>query len=116
MDIDVLFASSAVSDLGRAQEWYEAFFGRPPDVVPNEHEVMWKATDSAWVYVIDDAGRAGHGVITLAVPQLEETIAGLATRGVTTRPIERVGDAGRKAIAIDPDGNSITLIEVGGAR
>ncbi|MGH9920411.1 MAG: hypothetical protein ACRD6W_16275, partial [Nitrososphaerales archaeon] len=47
VDIDVLFASAAVSDLGRAQEWYERFFDRPPDIVPNEHEVMWKATDSA---------------------------------------------------------------------
>jgi len=71
MDVDVLFASVAVSDLVRAQERYERFFARPPDIVPNEQEVMWKATDSAWVYVIDDEGCAGHGVITLAVPHLE---------------------------------------------
>lgn len=77
---------------------------------------MWKATDSAWVNVIDDEGRAGHGVTTLAAPHLEESIAALATRGVASGPIERVGDAGRKAIAVDPDGNSIALIEVGGAQ
>lgn len=116
MDIDVLFVSAAVSDLGCAQEWYERFFGRPPDIIPNEQEVMWKATGSAWVYVIDDVARAGHGFITLAVPDLEESIAALATRNVATGPIERVGDAGRKAIVVDPDNNSIALIEVVGAQ
>ncbi|MGH9920412.1 MAG: VOC family protein [Nitrososphaerales archaeon] len=47
---------------------------------------------------------------------LEESIAVLATRGVATGPIEQVGGAGRKAIANDPDGNSIALIEVAGAQ
>jgi hypothetical protein len=41
MDIDVLpSASGAVSGIGRAQEWHARFFGRPPDLVPNEQEVM----------------------------------------------------------------------------
>jgi len=70
MDIDVLFASAAVSDLGRAQGWYERFFGRPPDIVPNKQELIWKANDSAWVYVIYDVERAGHGVITWLCPTL----------------------------------------------
>lgn len=109
MDIDVLFACAAVSDLDRAQEWYARFFGRPPDLVPNEQEAMWKATGSAWVCVVQDAGLAGRGVITLAVPHLDESIEALATRGVAVGPVARVADAGCKAIAADPDGNSITL-------
>jgi hypothetical protein len=31
---------------------------------------------------------------------------------VTIGPIEREGDAGRKAVALDPDGSSIAIIEV----
>jgi len=116
MEIDVLFASVAVSDLEPARAWYERFFGRPADIVPNDDEVMWKATDSAWVYVIRDGARAGHGVVTVAVSNLEDATSALATRGVTAGSIERVGHAGRRAVALDPDGNSMALIEVASGR
>ncbi len=112
MEIDVLFASVAVRDLDLSRAWYDRFFGRPADIVPNDDEVMWKATDTAWLYVIRDGARAGHGVVTLAVSNLDDATSALATRGVTTGPTEQVGDAGRKAVALDPDGNSMALIEV----
>ena len=112
MEIDVVFASVAVRDLDLSRSWYGRFFGRPADIVPNDDEVMWKATDTAWVYVIRDSARAGHGVVTLAVSNLENATSELATRGVTAGPIERVGDAGRKSVVVDPDGNSMALIEV----
>lgn len=116
MDIDVLFASVAVSDLELARAWYELFFGRPVDIVPNDDEVMWKATDSAWVYVTRDSARAGNSVVTLAVPDLAEVTSALAVRGLAAGKIERVGDAGRKAVVLDPDGNSMALIEVNSSR
>ena len=57
MEIDVLFASVAVRDLDLSRAWYDRFFGRPADIVPNDDEVMWKATDTAWLYVIRDGAR-----------------------------------------------------------
>ncbi len=112
MDIDVLFASVAVRDLEISREWYGRFFGRPADVVPNEFEVMWKANDSAWVYVIDDSERAGGTVVAMAVPNVEAAVSSLGARGITSGPIRPVGDVALKAIVVDPDGNSLELIQV----
>ena len=113
--MDVLFASVPVGDLDAAARWYEQLFGRPPDIVPNEHEVMWRVTDNGWLYVIEDRERAGRTVVTIAVNDLARFVAELADRGVVAGPIEPVGDAGQRAIAVDPDGNGISLIEVAAA-
>jgi hypothetical protein len=102
MEIDVLSASVPVRDLDLSRAWYDRFFGRPADIVPNDDEVIWKATDTAWVNVIRDGPPAGHGVVTLAVSNLDDATSALATRGVTAGPIEQVGDAGRKAVVLDP--------------
>lgn len=115
MTIEVLFASVPVADLGAATAWYERLFGRAADLVPNEHEVMWRLTAGGFVYVIEDAGRAGGTVVTVAVTDLEQLVRDLAERGIRPGPIEAVGDAGHKADVVDGDGNVISWIEVASA-
>lgn len=110
--MEVLFAGVRVRELQRASEWYERLFGRGPDIVPNEDEVMWRITDGGWLYLVCDAARAGNSLVTICVTHLEETIAEVTERGVTFGAVAPVGDAGRKARCEDPDGNSIELIEV----
>lgn len=110
--MEVLFASVPVSDLDVARRWYERLFGRPPDIVPNQHEVMWCVVGSGWLYVIRDPERAGRTVVTVSVSDLDRFVEDLAGRGIPVGPVEAVGDAGRKAIAVDADGNAISLIEV----
>lgn len=112
MTMEVLFASVPVTELEAAVRWYERFFGRPPDVVPNDKEVMWRVTDNGWLYVILDAGRAGRTVVTISVADLERFVDELAGRGLNPGPIEAVGHAGWKATSLDADGNAISLIEV----
>src|SRR5215510_3547264 len=114
MDVDVLFAGIPVSDFEVAQAWYERFFARPADVVANDEEVMWQVTDRGWLYIVRDADNAGNSLVAMAVPDIEEAASALAARGVPSGPIEREGEAGRKAVALDPDGNSIAIIEVTG--
>jgi predicted enzyme related to lactoylglutathione lyase len=114
MDVDVLFAAIPVDDFGAAHAWYQRFFGRPPDVMAHEHEVMWQVTDHGWLYILHDPVRAGAASVAMAVSNIEEATSALAVRGVSCGPIERQGDAGRKAVASDPDGNSIAIIEVVG--
>jgi predicted enzyme related to lactoylglutathione lyase len=109
---EVLFVGLAVSDFDAGVRWYERLFGRPSDVVAHEHEVMWSIVDGGWVYVLRDPERAGHSLLTMAVGDLEATVAELEERGLDSGPIERVGDAGRKVILTDPDGNAVSLIEV----
>ena len=112
MDIDVLFAGVPVGNLDAAVSWYQRLFGRAPDIVPNDDEVMWHVANAGWVYVVRDINRAGRGLVTLAVRDLDAFVAEAADRGALGDPIHLVGDAGRKASYVDPDGNQISFIEV----
>jgi predicted enzyme related to lactoylglutathione lyase len=114
MNVDVLFTGIAVNDFNAAQAWYGRFFDRPADVVAHEHEVMWRVTDRGWLYIVRDTDHAGNSIAAMAVPDIEEATSALAARGVATGPVQREGDAGRKAVVLDPDGNSIAIIEVRG--
>jgi catechol 2,3-dioxygenase-like lactoylglutathione lyase family enzyme len=113
MEIDVLFAGVRVLDLERARSWYARLLGRDPDIVVNDDEVMWRIADAAWLYLLASAERAGGSVVTICVPDLDATTAEVTARGVTIDAVEDVGDAGRKASMLDPDGNSVAIIEVG---
>jgi predicted enzyme related to lactoylglutathione lyase len=108
----VLFVAVPASNLPRAIEWYVALFGRVPDIVPNDDEVMWQVNDGGWLYLVRDGDRAGRTVVTIAVDDLERALADLAARGVRSDGIEPVGDTGRKARLIDPEGNVVAVIEV----
>lgn len=112
---DVLFVGVAVRDLAVAEDWYGRLLGRPPDIVVNDAEVMWRMADAAWLYLVVRPERAGHALVTVAVADLVATVAEVAATGVAVGPTEAVGDAGLKAVATDPDGNEVSLIEVHGA-
>lgn len=112
MSMEVLFAGVRVRELARAVEWYGRLFGRAPDIVPNDNEVMWRIADGGWLYVIEDADRAGNSLVAIAVTSLDDAAADIAARGLTVGTIDAVGDAGRKAPIEDPDGNSLAIIEV----
>src|SRR6516165_4678445 len=112
MNVDVLFVGVAVSDFDASRAWYERFFDRAADVVAHETEVMWQITERGWLYVVRDLVHAGNGIVTLAVPDIEEAAAALTARDIALGPIQPEGDAGRKAVALDPDGNAIAIIEV----
>jgi glyoxylase I family protein len=115
MSINYVFAGLAVADRDAAAAWYERFFGRPPDIVPNDREVMWQLKEGANLYVIADAERAGRGTMTIAVDSLDGFLEDLARRGVEAGPIEAIPDVGRKAAVIDPDGNVVSIVEIFGA-
>jgi predicted enzyme related to lactoylglutathione lyase len=115
VNVDVLFAGIPVTDFAAARAWYEQFFGRNADVVAHDNEVMWQTTDRGWLYIVRDPERAGNGLVAMAVPDIETAVADLGSRGVAVGAIESEGDAGRKAVARDPDGNTIALLEVAGA-
>ncbi|MGA2521727.1 MAG: VOC family protein [Acidimicrobiales bacterium] len=111
-DSTTLLAGVPVSDFGAAVEWYDRLFGRPADISVHESEVMWKVADAGWLYVVADAARAGHALVTLSVPDLADARTKLIGRGIEVGPIEAVGDAGWKAVAVDADGNMLSFIQV----
>jgi predicted enzyme related to lactoylglutathione lyase len=112
MDVEVLFTGIPVSDFKASQAWYERFFGRPADIVAHDHEVMWSVTDGGWLYILRDEDHAGNSIVAMAVPDIEVATSALEARGVAMGPIKPEGDAGRKAVVLDLDGNSIAIIQV----
>jgi predicted enzyme related to lactoylglutathione lyase len=112
MDFGVLFTGVAVCDFKAAERWYESFFGRPADVVAHEEEVMWRVSEGGWLYILRDEERAGRSIVAMTVIDIEEATSALTARGIAIGPIQPEGEAGRKAVILDPEGNSIALIQV----
>ena len=75
MDIDMLFAGTAVGDFDAAVAWYTAVFGRAADVPVAEGEVMWRFSDSAFLYLVREPDRAGGSLLTLSVADLDLAVA-----------------------------------------
>jgi len=109
LTIKHVFAGIAVTDYDSALAWYTRFFGRPPDVIVTENESMWHGTNTGWIYVVVDLNRAGKSLLTLLVDDLEDQIAEIKKRGLTTSAIDTVPGLYRKAVMTDPDGNMISL-------
>jgi catechol 2,3-dioxygenase-like lactoylglutathione lyase family enzyme len=111
MGIDVVFAGIPVEELEPALDWYERFLGHPSDMAPNETERAWQLTDDGWLYVVEDRERAGGGLATLLVDDLDARIGELNDRGIETGEVERLNETTRKLVVADPDGNRIQLGE-----
>lgn len=113
MPVNQIFAGAAVADFGVARAWYERLMGRPPDLVPNDQEACWQTTDTGWFYIVADADRAGNGLLTLLVDDLETLVAGIAQRGIEVGAIEWVVPGSVRSVWItDPEGNRIQLGQV----
>jgi predicted enzyme related to lactoylglutathione lyase len=114
MDVEIAFTGVPVTDLAVGRDFFERLFGRPADVEVAVDEAMWRVAETAWLYVVVDAARAGHGLVALSVADLDDALAELEGRGIAPARVEVVGDSGRKATALDPDGNTVAIIEVRG--
>ena len=112
MDVEIAFTGVPVSSLAVGRDFFERLLGRPADVEVAADEVMWCLAESAWLYVVVDVARAGHGLVSLSVADLDATLAELGRCDISPSRVEVVGDAGRKATLLDPDGNSVAVIEV----
>lgn len=101
-----LFAGMPVRDFAEARAWYERLLGEPT-FFPHDTEAVWTVADDRSVYVVEDADRAGHGVVTLFVDDLDAWVAEIAARGIEPDERETYANGVRKTIYRDPDGNEI---------
>ena len=46
-------------------------------------------------YVVEDPGRAGMTIVTISVDDLDRLVSDLSKWGITSGPVESVGDEGR---------------------
>ncbi|HEX8919415.1 MAG TPA: hypothetical protein VF898_12995, partial [Chloroflexota bacterium] len=98
LSITYAFACFLVTDRDRAMTWYERLLGRPPTFIPNDAEAVWQVATTASMYLLADPERAGQGVMTLVVDDLDASVAEIARRGIPTGPIEEIPGAGRKSV------------------
>ncbi|WP_072806495.1 VOC family protein [Rhodococcoides yunnanense] len=114
MAVEHVLAVVPVSDIDRANAWYEALIGRPADNNPMPTLVEWQVHGRGWVQVTVDAARAGSGLLNFAVDDLEKHIEDITGRGIEAGEIVDASKGVRLSAVEDPDGNTITLI--GGFR
>ena len=51
-------------------------------------------------------------MVSVAVSDIAAVMLALEARGIAGGPIKPEGDAGLKAVVVDPDGNSISILQV----
>jgi catechol 2,3-dioxygenase-like lactoylglutathione lyase family enzyme len=102
-----LFAGLAVSDYQRALTWYQRLLGREPAFLPNATEAVWELAEHRYLYIEELPERAGHGLHTVFVDDLDEWVAGIGDRGIVPATQEAYENGVRKVIFRDPDGNEI---------
>ena len=101
-----------MSDTTAAAEWYERLLGSAPAFWPHEREAVWILAEHRALYVVEDAGRAGRGLVTLMVVSLDELLAAAGARGVVPVRVEEYDGGVRKAVFHDADGNEVGVGEV----
>lgn len=104
-----VYAAVPTADMTGAESFYEAVVGRPADSHPMPSLAQWEWGDSV-LQVVDDAERAGGGLVTVVVSDMTESASRLRARGVPIDVAEGSVVA-QVAVLIDPDGNQVTIVE-----
>ena len=78
-----------------------------PSFFPNDTEAVWTLEERRHVYIAADEERAGGGLVTLFVEDLEARVAGIAARGIEPAVDETYSNGVRKVTYHDEDGNEI---------
>lgn len=102
-----LFAGICVRDYAAARPWYERLFGSEPTFVAHATECVWDLAERRSVYVVEDAGRAGHAALLIFVDDLDALVSEIAARGIEPADRETYSNGVRKAIYRDADGNEV---------
>ena len=110
VEVKHAFAGVAVSEFAAAYDWYVSIFGRAADMFPHDGEAVWRLTPCSSVFVVADPERAGNGRVTLALDDLNACEKRLRADGLALSE-EAQGEAPRRLVLTDVDGNTITLFQ-----
>ena len=108
--VDYVLAVLAVSDIEAGRSWYTKLFGREPDNNPMSNLIEWQVNDGGWVQVTEDSARAGHGMLNLAVSDIDEGAKELRERSIDAGEIIEANKGVRLCPISDPDSNQIQLV------
>ena len=104
-----LFAGVPVRDFAAARPWYERLLGGPPAFLPHDAEAVWELAEHRYVYIVEDAERAGRGLVTLFLEDLDAMVAAISARGIEPAERETYDNGVRKITYRDADGNQLGL-------
>jgi catechol 2,3-dioxygenase-like lactoylglutathione lyase family enzyme len=82
-----------------------------PDDVPRAEAAEWHVTETGSIQLVQSAERAGNGLVTLSVDDVDELVAALEGRDLELAAANTPSGMFRIASITDPDGNVITLAE-----
>jgi catechol 2,3-dioxygenase-like lactoylglutathione lyase family enzyme len=102
-----LFAGLPVSDYQRALTWYGRLLGSGPAFLPNATEAVWELAEHRYLYIEESPERAGHGLLTVFVDDLDDRVERIGARGIEPASQETYENGVRKVIYRDPDGNEV---------
>ena len=103
-----LFAGLRVADIATAADWYERLLGKPATFWPHDAEAVWQIAEHRHVYILQDAGAPGGGLVTLFIEgDLDALVTEIAGRGIEPAERETYTNGVQKATYRDPDGNEI---------
>ena len=108
MAVTHTFSGLAVADYAAAYGWYVRLLGREADMLPHETECVWRLTPTSSMFVVQDTARAGSGMVTLALDDLDAQEQRLRDAGFTFTA-EAGGPGPRRLAVRDPDGNRLTF-------
>ena len=105
-----VLAGIAVTDLEKAEVWYDNLFERAPDTRPMDELVEWHFPDGGWLQVFADPNRAGHSSITIVETDFQKRLEELNRLGIKILSVTQ-GDKVKICIVHDPDGNQIVFAQ-----
>ena len=99
-----IFAGIPVNDFQRALQWYKRLLGAEPAFFPSDTEAVWQLAEDRYVYIIQDADRAGGAVSMIWMDDPISEVARIADQGVEPVDVEK-HDRVWKYVFHDSDGN-----------
>ncbi len=105
----MVLATMTVVEFDQAVEWYERLLGAGYDAQPMPGLAEWHVAGGV-VQVLRDEQRAGSGLLSLGVEDLQAARTELEGRGVSLGEAT-VGVVATIAAVEDPAGNTVTLVQ-----
>jgi hypothetical protein len=102
-----LYAGISVSDYSAALPWYERLLGSEPTFLAHATEAVWALAEHRWLFIVENAERAGYAHHTVIVDDLDALMSEIAGRGIEPAETETYSNGVRKAIYRDAEGNEI---------
>ncbi len=108
--ITYTFAGLPATEYVAAYDWYVRLLGREADMFPHGTEAVWRVTPNGAIYVVQDQKRAGYGLVTVAVDDLDAYETRLREAEVAFENVE-AGSAPHRLVVRDLDGNTLTFFQ-----